>query len=103
MEPSDLVTSPRGRREPPCAIYGLGSCPYPVALRRMVLSSPSPREGGEEGVTAAEGEDEDEPVEVILVLDSPPRLAYKQTGEDLNRPKGETHRNPNTIDRGQGS
>jgi hypothetical protein len=54
------------------------------------LSSPSPREGereGEEGVadvedmvevTVAEVEDDDEPIEVIPVPESPPRrLMYK--------------------------
>jgi hypothetical protein len=55
-----------------------------------VLSSPSPREGeeeGEEGVTAAEGvvevavaeeHNDNEPVKVIPVLESPPRPVYKQ-------------------------
>jgi hypothetical protein len=56
------------------------------------MSSPSLREGereGEEGytdvedvveVTDAEEEDDDEPVEFILVLKSPPRQSvYKQT------------------------
>jgi hypothetical protein len=56
-----------------------------------VLSSPNMREGGEEGeegVTAVEGEegvsavveeDDDEPVEVIPMLESSPRLVYVQT------------------------
>jgi hypothetical protein len=61
-------------------------------LRRSVLSSPSLREGdreGEEGVTdlddvvqvaVAEEEDDDEPVEVIPVPESPPRRpTYNQT------------------------
>jgi hypothetical protein len=48
MKPSDPAISLRGHREPPCAIHGSGPCPYPVALR-LVLSSPSPREGGEQG------------------------------------------------------
>jgi hypothetical protein len=46
MEPSDPATSPRGHRETPCAIHGWGTCPYPVASRRMKLSSPSSMEGG---------------------------------------------------------
>jgi hypothetical protein len=92
MEPSDPTTSPRGRREPPCAIHGIGSCPCLVALERLVLSSLSPREGereGEEGVAnvedvvkvaVVEEEDDDEPIEAILVSESPlRRLAYKKT------------------------
>jgi hypothetical protein len=100
MEPSDSTTSPRSHREPHCAIHNLGPCPYPGALRRSVLSSSSPREG-EEGVAVVEGvvevavadeeDDDDEPVKVILVPDSPPRPAYKQT-----------HRNPSTEDRCKG-
>jgi hypothetical protein len=94
MEPSDPATSPRGRQEPPYAIHRMGPCPYPVALRWSVLSSPSPREGereGEEGVvdvenvvevTVVEEEDDDEPVEVILVPESPlRRQAYKQMAQ----------------------
>jgi hypothetical protein len=92
MELSDLATSSRSHREPPCAIHGLGSCPYPVVRRRMVLSSPSTREGEREGeeeegvvdvedvveVVVAEEED-DEPVEVIPVPESRPRrMTYKQ-------------------------
>jgi hypothetical protein len=87
MEPSDSAISPRGRWETPCAIHGSGPCPYLVALRSSVLSSPSPREG-EEGVAIAEGvvevavakeDDDDEPVEVIPVPTSPLRPVYKQT------------------------
>jgi hypothetical protein len=78
MEPSDPATSLRSRREPPCAIHGLGPCPYPVAPRQTVLSSPSLREGereGEEGLI-----DVEDVVEVIPVPESPPRrLTYKQT------------------------
>jgi hypothetical protein len=71
--------------------HGLGMCPYPVALRQTVLSSLSSREGGEEGeegvattggedgVAAAVEDDDNEPVKVILVLESPPRMVYKQT------------------------
>jgi hypothetical protein len=55
----------------------------------MVLSSPSPREGGE-GVTVAEEEDEDDPVEVIPVLDSPPRPAPRQ----MARIQGSVQRRP---------
>jgi hypothetical protein len=54
-----------------------------------VLSSPSPREGGE-GVTVAEEEDEDDPVEVIPVLDSPPRPAPRQ----MARIQGSVQRRP---------
>jgi hypothetical protein len=92
IEPSDPTTSPWGHREPFCAIHDLGPCPYPVALRRSVLSSLSLREGEREGeervvdvegvveVTAVEEEDDDESVEVILMPESPPRRpAYKQT------------------------
>jgi hypothetical protein len=80
MEPSDPATSPRSRQEPPCAIHGMGLCPYLVAQRQPVLSSLGMREG-EEGitdvedivkVTVAEDEDDDGPVEVIPMLDSPP-------------------------------
>jgi hypothetical protein len=88
MEPSDPADSPWGHWETPCAIHGMGPCPYPVAQRQPVLSSPGMREG-EEGVTdedvvveviVAEEEDDDEPIEVIPVPDStPPRSAYKQT------------------------
>jgi hypothetical protein len=88
MEPSDPATSPRSRQEPPCAIHSMGPCLYLVVQRQPVLSSPGMREG-EEGVadaddvvevTIAEEEEDDEPVEVILVPDpTPPRLAYKQT------------------------
>jgi hypothetical protein len=89
MEPSDPAISLRCHREPRCAIHGSGPCPYSVALRRSVLSSPSPREGGEEGkegVTAAKGgegiaaameEDDDQPVKVISVPESSPMPAYK--------------------------
>jgi hypothetical protein len=80
MEPSDPATSLWGCREPPRAIHGMGSCPYPIALRQLMLSSLGMREG-EEGVvdvedvvevTVAEEEDDDKWVEVISVLDSPP-------------------------------
>jgi hypothetical protein len=74
MEPSDTATSPRGRREPPYAIHGWGPCPYPVVTRRIELSLPSLREGGE-GVAVAEEDDEEDPVEIIPVLGSPPRPA----------------------------
>jgi hypothetical protein len=73
MEPSDPATPLRGLREPPCIIHGWGPCPYPVVMRQTELSSPSPIEGGEE-VTIAKGEEEEDPVEVILVLNSPLRL-----------------------------
>jgi hypothetical protein len=85
MEPSDPATSPRDHREPPCAIHSMGPCPYPIALRRLVLSSPSPREGEREcekgvadvedvvEVTVAREEEDDELVEVIPVPESPPR------------------------------
>jgi hypothetical protein len=65
-----------------------------------VLSAPSPREGGEEGeegVSVTEGGDEvtivlkdnnDEPVEVIPVPESPTRLAYKQTARIRIGPRG---------------
>jgi hypothetical protein len=102
LEPSDPATSPWGHREPPCAIHGLGPCPYLVALRRSVLSSPSPREGereGEEGVadvegvvevTAVEEEDDDELVEVTLVPESPPRRpTYKHTSRIQISPWGQ--------------
>jgi hypothetical protein len=100
MEPSDTTTSPRGHREPPCAIHGSGPCPYPVALRRSVLSSPSLREGGEEGeegVAAAEGvnevavaveDDDDDLVEVIPVPASPARSTYKQMTRIRIGPRG---------------
>jgi hypothetical protein len=62
-------------------------CPYPVAQRQPVFSSPGKGEG-EEGVAGGEDmvavavveeEDDDEPVEVIPMPDStPPRPAYKQ-------------------------
>jgi hypothetical protein len=91
MEPSYPTTSLRGHREPPCAIHGMSSGPYPVAPRKTVLSSPSPREG-EEGVAdvedmvevvvaeeddvvevaVAEEEDDGKLVKVIPVPDSPP-------------------------------
>jgi hypothetical protein len=59
----------------------MGMGPYPITLRRSVLSSPSLREG-EEGVVDVEDvvevviakeEDDDEPIEVIPMLESPPR------------------------------
>jgi hypothetical protein len=76
----------------------MGSCPYPIAQRQLVFSSPSKGEG-EEGVAgeedmvevaiASEEDDvvvvavankDDVSVEVIPVPDStPPRPAYKQT------------------------
>jgi hypothetical protein len=40
----DPATSSRSHRETPCALHGWGSCPYPVASRRLNLSSPSLRE-----------------------------------------------------------
>jgi hypothetical protein len=74
-----------GHREPPCAIHGMDSCPYPVTLRQSVLSSLGPREGereGEEGATdvedvvevaVVEEDDDDEPIKVIPVPESLPR------------------------------
>jgi hypothetical protein len=101
MEPSDPATSPRSRQEPPCAIHSMGPCLYPVVQRQSVLSSPGMREG-EEGVTdvddvvevtVAEEEDDDEPVEVILVPDpTPPQLAYKQTSQIRIGPRGQPTR-----------
>jgi hypothetical protein len=97
MEPSDPATSLRSHREPPCAIHGMGPCPYPIAQRQPVLSPPGMREG-EEGVTdvedvvevivaeeddmvevaVAEEEDDDGLVKVISMPDSPPtRPTYK--------------------------
>jgi hypothetical protein len=55
MEPSDPTDSSWGHREPPCAIHGMGSCPYPVAQRQPVFSSPGEGEG--EGVTEEEEDD----------------------------------------------
>jgi hypothetical protein len=46
-----------------------------------VFSSPSLREGGEEGdewVTIAEEDADEDPVEVIAMLDSPPRPTTRQ-------------------------
>jgi hypothetical protein len=73
----------------------MGPCPYPVMLRRSVLSSLSPREGereGEEGATDvedvvkvafAEEEDNNEPVKVIPVPESPQRrLTYKKSSHN---------------------
>jgi hypothetical protein len=74
MEPSDPTTFLRGHRETPCAIHGWSSCSYPVASRWTELSSLSPREGGK-GVAVTEEDDEEDPVEIIPVLNSPPRLA----------------------------
>jgi hypothetical protein len=97
MEPSDPTTSPRSCQEPPYAIHSMGPCLYPVVQRQPVLSSPGMREG-EEGVadaddvvkvTIAEEEDDDEPVEVILVPDpTPPQLEYKQTAQIRIGPRG---------------
>jgi hypothetical protein len=78
MEPSDLADPLWGLWETPCAIHGMGPCPYSVKQRQPVLSSPGMREGEEEvidednvvEVAIAEVEDDDEPVEVILVPDS---------------------------------
>jgi hypothetical protein len=61
MEPSDLATSSWGRREPPCAIHGMGPCLYPVALRQPMFSTLGMTEGAE---GAADIEDM---VEVIAV------------------------------------
>jgi hypothetical protein len=59
-----------------------------------VLSSSSLREG-EEGLAIAKDEEEEDPVEVIPVLDFPPRLAYKQTDiTNSNWSKRETHQKP---------
>jgi hypothetical protein len=99
MEPSDLTISSRGHRESPCTIHGWGSCPYMVVPRQTVLSSPSLREGeekGGEGVTAAKDEEEEDPVEVILVLNSPTEASIQTHGEDPNWPKRDTHQNPST-------
>jgi hypothetical protein len=99
MEPSYLTTSLRRHWEMPYAIHGMGSCPYSVVQRQQVLSSLGMREG-EEGVanvedvvdvvvaeeddvvevTVAEEEDDDGPIKVIPVPNSPPtQSAYKQT------------------------
>jgi hypothetical protein len=111
LEPSDPTISPRGHRETPYAILSLGAAPYPVTLNILVLSSLSLREG-EEGVAAAKGvvevaiaeeDDDDEPIEVIPVLESlQPRLAYKQTVWIRISPRGSTHRNPSTNDQCKG-
>jgi hypothetical protein len=88
MEPLDPADSPWGHREPPYAIHVMGLCPYPIAPRQPVITSPGEGEG-EEGVTE-DGEDDmvvvtvvekdDELVEVIPVSNSThPRPAYKQT------------------------
>jgi hypothetical protein len=53
MEPSDLADSLWGHQEPPCVIHGLSPCPYPVAQRQPVFTSPGEGEGGE-GVTVEE-------------------------------------------------
>jgi hypothetical protein len=109
MEPLDPATSPWGRWETPCAIHGMGPCPYPVAQRQPVLPSPGMREG-EEGVTdvedvvevpvaeeddvvevtVVEEEDNDGPVEVILVTNpSPLRPTKKQTTRIWIGPRGQ--------------
>jgi hypothetical protein len=82
----------------PCAIHGMGSCPYPVAQRQPVLSSLDMREG-EEGLTdeddvvevaVAEEEDDDKLVEVIPVPDTtPPQPAYKQSAWIRIGPRGQ--------------
>jgi hypothetical protein len=62
----------------PYAIHGMGTRPYPVAQRQLVLSSPSMREGEEEVadendvVEVAIVEEDDEPIKVISVPDSTP-------------------------------
>jgi hypothetical protein len=78
MEPSYPTTSLRSHREPPCAIHSWGPCPYPVAPRWTVSSSPSLREGGD-GVTIAEEANKEDPVEVILVLNPQSRTAPRRT------------------------
>jgi hypothetical protein len=72
MEPSDPITSSRGRQEPPCAVYSWGPCPYP-ASRRLRFSSLGHGEGGEGN--ADEEEDNEDPIKIFPVLDSPSRLA----------------------------
>jgi hypothetical protein len=108
MEPSNPAVSPWGRRESPCAIHGMGTCPYPVAQWQPVFSSPSDGEGEEEVVEEEEEEDEaareeeeddvvvvaivdkdDKPVGVILVPEStPPRSPYKKTTRIRIGPQG---------------
>jgi hypothetical protein len=88
----------------------MGMGPYPITLRRSVLSSPSLREG-EEGVVDVEDvvevviakeEDDDEPIEVIPMLESPPRRpTYKQMAH-LDRLTGSTHRTPSAANRCKG-
>jgi hypothetical protein len=63
MEPSDQVDSPWRRREPPCAIHGMGPCPYLVAQRQLMFSSPGEGEG--EGVAKEEEDD----VAMVTVVD----------------------------------
>jgi hypothetical protein len=95
MEPSDPTDPPWGHWEMPYAIQSMGSCPYPVAQRQPVLSSPGMREG-EEGlddeddvVDVAVAEEDNEPIEVIPVPDStPPQQAYKQTAQIRIGPRG---------------
>jgi hypothetical protein len=66
----------------------MGPCPYSIAQRQLVFTSPSEGEG-EEGVAEEEEDDvimvavvdkDDEPVKVIPVPESTPlRPSYKQT------------------------
>jgi hypothetical protein len=90
MEPLDSADSLWDHQELPCAIHGMGMCPYQVAQRQLVFSSSGEGEG-EEGVTEEEEDGvvvvvvvdkDDEPVKVIAVLRStPPRPSYKQTAQ----------------------
>jgi hypothetical protein len=97
MEPSDPVDSLWVRQEPPCAIHGMGPCPYPVAQRQPVFTSPG-EGGGEEGVTEEEEDEvvvvavvdkDDETIKVIPVPESMPlRPPYKQTARIRIDPRG---------------
>jgi hypothetical protein len=75
----------------------MGLCPYLVAQRQPVFSSPGEGEG-EEGITKEEEDDmvmvvivdkDDEPIEVIPVPESTPlRPPYKQTTRIQISPQG---------------
>jgi hypothetical protein len=105
MEPSDPAASPSSCWEPPCAIHGMGRCPYSVAQWQPVPSSPGEGEGeeavvGEEEEEVVEEEEDeltvvaiidkdDESEEVIPVPESmPSRSPYNQTVRIRIGPRG---------------
>jgi hypothetical protein len=81
MEPSDHVTSPRGRWGHLCAVHGWGPCPNRVAP--AVESSSRGQEG------EAEGGEEEEPWQISIVAGLVQGSLTRQTARITAGPRGQ--------------